>query len=464
MKNIIAICTLLLLAPSADAQKIRPIPYPVFPTAEFNMAVNAGTRTTDGNPGPEYWVNSADYKMDVTVTPSDQMLRGKSVAVYENNSPDTLAFVIVHLRQNLHKAGAVRNRPQKLTGGVRLQSVTFKGEALSAREGNQGVGYTEIGTILGIWLPESIAPNTSAEFEFEWAFKIPEAGAPRMGQDGEVFYLGYWYPQFAVFDDVNTWKADQYQGNGEFYMDHASYKVNITAPEGWIVAATGTLQNPADVLSDQSIDRLSKLAQDKITSVVTADERQPGASTATSASGTLTWKYEAKDVRDFAFALSDKYVWDATLASVGDRDEDGSEDFSQIHSLYRPEVEVWKNSAEYARFSIEHLSGMLFPYPYPQMTAVEGIIGGGMEYPMITLIGGSRNERSLFGVTYHEIAHMWFPMVVGHDEKSFTWMDEGLTSFNTNEGAGSFFGDDTWEPSRQSYYRIAGSSQERMVM
>jgi hypothetical protein len=154
------------------------------------------------------------------------------------------------------------------------------------------------------------------------------------------------------------------------------------------------------------------------------------------------------------------YVWDATRALVGDRDGNGTEDYAAIYAFYRPGTTSWERSAEFARFSIEHLSKMIFPYPYPHMTTVEGIIGGGMEYPMITLIGGARNDNSLFGVTYHELGHMWFPMVVGQDEKTFTWMDEGLTSFNTNEGRGEFFDVEAWDPKWQGYYRFAGTGQE----
>ena len=259
-----------------------------------------------------------------------------------------------------------------------------------------------------------------------------------MGQDGEVFYLAYWYPQLAVYDDVSGWKADQYMDNGEFYMDYGSYEVEITVPAGWLVSATGTVQNPEAVLSEQTRARLAQAAQTRETvSIVGEDERQAGVSTASG--GMLTWRFKADDVRDFAFGTSNHYVWDATSANVGDHDGDGQNDTAMIHAFYRPDRSLWKRSAEFAQFSIEHLSQTIMPYPYPHMTTVEGIIGGGMEYPMMTLIGPGRNDRSLFGVTYHEIGHMWFPMIVGQDEKQYTWMDEGLTSFNTNEGAGAFW-------------------------
>jgi len=183
-------------------------------------------------------------------------------------------------------------------------------------------------------------------------------------------------------------------------------------------------------------------------------------STIRSETGTLTWHFRADKVRDFAFGTSNRYVWDATSATVGDGDGDGQDDTSMIHAFYRPDQTVWQRSAEFAQFSIEHLSKTIMPYPYPHMTTVEGVIGGGMEFPMITHIGGARNDRSLFGVTYHEIGHMWFPMVVGQDEKQYTWMDEGLTSFNTNEGSSDFWQQNAWDPAQQGYYRLAGSGLE----
>ena len=447
----------LLLIPTATTalSQDRPLPYPVTAIASFERAVAEGTRTFTGDPGPGYWTNRGRYVLDATVSPWTAMLRATGTAVYFNNSPDTLRHVYIHLRQNLHAAGVVRNRPQEITGGVQLSKVAAQGQALVERPLSGGAGYTVDGTVMDVWLPRPIAPGDSAEFEFAWAFKIPEAGAPRMGQDGEVFYLGYWYPQFAVYDDVHGWVAEQYQGNGEFYMDYADYDVAITVPEGFLVAATGELVNGDDVLSAQTRQRLQAVAsQNEVYSIVGEDERSAGVSTANSPTGLLTWRFRAEDVRDFAFGTSDAYVWDATLAETADGG------LAHIHTLYRPTEASWDRSAEFARFSIEYLSDMLAPYVYPHMTVVEGIIGGGMEYPMITLIGGERTPRSLFGTTFHEISHMWVPMLVGQNEKQYAWMDEGLTSYNTNEAAAAFWNEDTWNPDEQSYYGYAGTGDE----
>ena len=440
----------------------RPLPYPVQLSPQFERAIERGTRTTTGVPGPNYWTNTADYTLSARLDPDSAMLYGSGTIRYHNNAPDSLSQLVVHLRQNLHKEDAVRNRYVPLTGGVTVSNVTVAGDTLQERSvldlRTGASGYALLGTRMLIVPAAAVPSGGTATLSMDWQFAVPETGAPRMGQDGEVFYLGYWYPQMAVYDDVNGWTAELYQGDGEFYMGFGSYDVSITVPEGWLVASTGTLQNPGEVLSVTTRERLARAARsDTVVAVVRAEERRTGSATATSDDGQLTWRFRAENVRDVAFGTSDAYVWDATSAQTGDA-EDGT---AMVHALYRPEYTPWHRSAEYSQFAIEHLSDMLgMPYPYPHMTAVEGIIGGGMEYPMMTLIGNNYRPRGLFSVTYHEISHMWFPMIVGQNEKRYTWMDEGTTSFNTAEGASAFYDENAWNSSNQSYYRLAGTGLE----
>lgn len=453
MKRIVGLFFTLGFSSVVFAQTVRPIPYPVIPNPKFERAIYNGTRSEDGKPGPRYWMNRADYTIHASLSPATKMVRGSETIVYTNNSPDDLSTVVVHLHQNLHQEGVVRNRPQKLTGGVNLTHVDFNGEKLLERSSARDVGYRINGTRMYITLPTAIKSGSKAEFGFSWSFEVPEAGAPRIGQDGEIFFVGYWFPQIAVYDDVSGWKADAYMGNGEFYADFGSYDISLTVPEQFVVGATGDLVNADEVLAPQTLSRLQSARNtDEVIRVVTSDDR--GKSTQTSATGSLTWKFRADNVRDFAFATSDAYLWDATRAKL----PNGT--YKDIFAFYRPEMPVWSRSAEFARFTIEFMSDMFFPYPYPHMTTAEGVIGGGMEFPMITHIGGGRNDQSLFGVTFHEIGHMWFPMIVAQDEKEFTWMDEGLTSFNTAEGSAKFWSQNSWAPERQGYYRIAGTGDE----
>ena len=449
-------------APSADTTtQRRPIPDPITPDRAFRRAREAGTRTRSGAPGPNYWTNTATYDLSATVDPSANTLRGTGTIRYRNNSPDTLRRLAVHLRQNIHKEEAIRNRPAEVTGGMTLDRLTLGGADTLRRVQSQrqlrrlGQGYVVQDTRLIVFPPEPLPPDTTATLNVDWHFRIPGADNFRMGQDGEVYYLAYWYPQMAVYDDVDGWVAQPYQGDGEFYMGYADYDVSITVPEGWLVGATGTLQNADAVLTDSVQARLGRARQDStVVSVVDRTERGAGTTTvAAEDDSTLTWQFRAERVRDFAFGASDDFVWDATTAETGTGP-------SMIHSFYRPGKQTWTRSAEFARFSIEHLSEMITPYPYPQMTAVEGPIGGGMEFPMITHIGDPTSDEALFGVTYHEISHEWFPMVVGTNEKAHAWFDEGTTTFNETEGRDDFFPDqNAWARSEHYYFRLARAVQ-----
>jgi Peptidase family M1 domain len=456
----VTLALVLTLAPTLSsiqvfAQQSRPIPYPVIPDVRFESAVERGTRSENGQPGENYWMNAADYTIDAVLYPDTREVRGSETVSYLNNSPNTIDRLVFHLRQNLHAEGAVRNRPQKLTGGFQINSAAVNGQAVSESTGRDDPGYRINGTVMTIPLATPLEPGERISASFDWEFEVPEAGAPRIGTDGEMFFVGYWYPQLAMYDDLEGWRADQYFGNGEFYMGLASYDVSLTLPEGWLVGATGTLQNSQEVLSDRTRERLNTASTShEPVSIVGADERGAGSATQDSPDGRLTWRFFAENVRDFAFGTSDNYVWDATNADVG-----GGE-MAMINAFYRPDREVWKRSAEYLQYTIEYLSKMFAPYPWAHMTSIEGVVGGGMEFPMLTHIGGARNDQGLFGVTFHETAHMYFPMIVGQNEKAFSWMDEGLTSYNTAEGSTDFWSQNSWDPDRQSYYRIAGTGDE----
>ncbi len=477
LRTLALLALALSAASTADAQRVQP--YPVMPPPQFERAVAAGTRTLSGAPGPAYWQNTADYDLRARLDADAQTLSASGTITYTNHSPDELAFIVLKLRQNVHAPGVPRNRPVAVTGGLTLTSLTVDGQAVQdvSVDGTPGSysgraepgTYVVQGTILTLGLPEPLAPGETVTLDADWSYPIPPAtGTYRQGTDGEVFYLGYWYPQVAVYDDVYGWHTDPYLGMGEHYMGYGDYTVSFDAPAEMLVYATGALANPADVLTARTRERLAAaLRDDEVVHVVTEAERgtalQPGAG------GRLVWRFESDAVRDVAIAASAAYVWDATHADV-DQDGDGDPEAVLINALYRPAGErpaeaPWERAAEFARFSIEDLSTMLWAYPWPHMTAVEGIIGGGMEYPMMTLIGGDRSDPSLFSVTYHEIAHMWFPMMVGTNEKAFTWMDEGLTSFNTNEGIDAFWDGsssdrqriEAWDRGRQAYYRLAGT-------
>jgi hypothetical protein len=467
----------------------RPVPYPVPEPPAFRRAVERGTRTRTGEPGPRYWTQFARYALRAELDPASKRLTGEGRVRYQNRSPDTLRFIAVHLHQNLFAPGAARNVEVPVTSGMELTRVMAQSRPLpQLRDVDAGAqaGFEIEGTIAWIRLPTPLAPGAAADLEFSWAFTAPEDGAPRSGTDGEVFMLAYWYPQIAVYDDVNGWQTDWYLGNAEFYMGYADYDVALTVPAGWLIGSTGELKNASDVLTPATRERLaSARGTGQVVHVVSENDRGAGRATTSGTGGKITWLFEARNVRDFSWGTSDKYLWDATIAVVGKvgclpRVSSGSAppapaaecgqrtDTAAIHTLYRPSriPWAWDQSARYARHSIEFLSGFLWPYPYPQMTALDGVVScSGMEYPMITCIGGQRDTLSLYSVTVHEFAHMWFPMQVGSDEKRYAWQDEGVTRFNQAQSMRAFFGGyDLERIVRDSYLGIARSGDEVELM
>ena len=455
--------------PPAVHAPSRPIPYPVFETNGFARAVAKGTRTRTGEPGPNYWQQFARYRIDAELVPTTSQVTGRESVRYFNRSPDTLHSVWVHLNQNLFAPSSPRVVETPVTGGTEILRVAAWGQALAKRD--TGAGYAIYATLMQVRLPRAIAPHDSLDLDIAWAFQVPPDGAPREGTTGDVFMIAYWYPQLAVYDDVNGWQNDPYLGGAEFYMDYADYDVNLSVPQGWLVAATGELTNPNDVLSRQTRDRLAEARRGAhVVNVVRDQDRGVGPTKATNTGfdGVLVWRFRARNVRDFDWGASAKFLWDATIAVVGDREHRGRPDTTAINTFYRPDARkwAWDRSGEYERAVVEFLSNYLWPYPWPQMTALEGPTScAGMEYPMLTCIGGPRDTLLLYSVQVHETAHMWFPMQVGSDERRFAWQDEGLTRFNQAQGMQAFFkGYDRERVSRENYLALARTDGEVPLM
>ena len=452
---------------SAGASAGRAMELPVFEA--FEAALANGTRTRTGAPGPRYWQQWAEYRLSGELNPVSKRLTGKGTITYHNRSPNTLPVVYVHLLHNIFSPGARHNTDIPwAVEGVELERVAAEGTVLRAGEG-EGPGYRVNGTILEIRLPEPLEAGGKTELAIDWRLRVPPDGAPRGGQDGEVYFISYWYPQMAVYDDVNGWQIDQYLGNAEFYMGYGDYEVDLTLPEGWLVNGTGELVNAEDVLSAQTRARLDSAATaGEVVRVVREEDRGPGKATAPGRDGKLTWRFRARNVRDFAWGASAKYLWDAVPAATGDADGDSRPDTAMVHAFYRPEMRSshWDQSARYGKHSVEFLSEFLWPYPYPHMTAVDGPTScGGMEYPMMTCIGGTWDTLGMYEVTVHEIAHMWFPMLVGSDEKRFAWMDEGVSQFNQSQAMPDFFkGFDDEARNREPYVSLAEVGGEVELM
>lgn len=448
----------------------RPIPYPVTPPADYQRALAAGTRTATGAPGARYWQNRADYAIRARVIPARKRLEGSETITYTNNSPNALNNLHVDLTLNHHAPGVVRNEAAEITGGVEVTRVALGGQALEKR-GGTGARYAINGTRMIVVPTAPIPAGGTVQIAIDFAYTVPQQGAGgRMGWSGEdLMFFAYWYPAMAVYDDVVGWHPDAFRGTAEFYADFGSYDVTVEAPAQWIAFGTGTLQNPEQTLAPNILQRYRQgIASDQVVNVVTPADF--GKVTPAGTNGIVSWRFRADSVRDHAFSLTHASNWDAARTSVGDRDGDGRTDYTQIHAFWRPSAPRWRSAAAYEQHSITFLSEFTgIPYPWPHMTSVEGeeIISGGMEYPMMTLISGFANgtDQGLYGVTAHELAHMWVPMIVSVDERRFSWLDEGVTTFHEAQAMRDTFPASTSEmDDRTGYLSFARTGNEGEVM
>ncbi|HUE77229.1 MAG TPA: M1 family metallopeptidase [Longimicrobiales bacterium] len=456
--------------PAATATPERPLPYPVVLPPEFERAVEAGTRSRDGAPGPRYWRQEADYAITARVDVDAKTLTGSETIRYHNNSPDTLPVLVLNVIQNFHAEGAIRMEAAEVTGGVEIERVSINGRELGPSTG-QTPGFAVEGTLMYILLPRAVAPGRVVDVGVDWSFPIPRAGAgERMGYSGEeLLYLGYWFPQMAVYDDVIGWHVEPFRGNAEFYSDFGDYDVTVDAPEGWLVMSTGRLENAEAVLRPEVLERLRRAeSSDEVVHVLTHED----AATATMAGrdGRLTWRFAAERVRDAAFAVMREYAWDAARTPVGDRDGDGVADYARVDAFWREYARYWDDAARYAQHSIDFLSRFTGqPYPWPHMSVIEGggIIGGGMEFPMMTLIGdyNTAGDSALYNVVAHELAHMWQPMMLSSNERRYAWFDEGMTTFNENNARMEFFpGPNHYLGDQRTYMQVARAGLEGPIM
>ena len=407
--------------------------------AALDLPAASEVRLGSGAPGPEYWQQRVDYTIDAVLDHQAETISATGTMRYTNNSPHTLDALWFNLEQN---------RFDQDSDGYALAARAGRSSALADFDG----GFTTLRYTLGgdpngeelptaieetlarVTLPEPLHPGESIEIGMVWAFPIPTAGVIRMGSEeteaGKNFLLAQWIPQVANYDDVHGWSTLPYLGSGEFYTNFGDFEVSITVPRGYLVAGTGELLNPEDVLTEIQRDRLAQaMRSDETVIIVGADEVTGDAGV--DAEATATWRFMAEQVRTFAFGASAAYMWDAASLELTPTFGPAAGETRRvlIQSLYPAEgLPYWEKSTEYLRFSTEQNSRFLAPYPYPQATNVNGPVGG-MEYPMVLFCNGRNSASSLFGVTAHEIGHNWFPMVVNTDERRHPWMDEGFTTF-----------------------------------
>jgi hypothetical protein len=428
------LCLLLLFAASprlpaqtsvADSSPFRTLTLP---------APNS-VRTGAGRPGAGYWQQRVNYRIAATLDPERNELRGQETIHYVNRSPDPLPYLWLFLEQNMCEPNSVTNRlnqpPLVFLGSVfDFSCKGFSGGLVLDRVRSVGRELPReiYGTTMRIDLSRPLLPGTSIDLDVGWKFPIPDYGGGRMGHDGTLYELGQWYPRMAVYDDVRGWNHEPYIGGGEFYLEYGRFDVALTVPASYVVAATGTLQNPLAVLTASQRARLTQArTSDTAVAIISGAEAGDPRRTRPTTAGTLTWRFAADSVRDFAFAAAPDFRWDAS----------GWKGIL-IQTYYRPTATLWTEANQMVREGLRYYSEQWYPYPYPQMSSIEGPIEG-MEYPMMTFDPSGPVRIDLQWVLAHELGHQWVPMIVGSNERLYPWMDEGFNTFIDLANAANYF-------------------------
>ena len=435
-------------------------------------------RTASGAPGNRYWQQQANYKIDVTLDAKERAIQARQTIRYSNNSPDRLDYLWLQLDQNRFAENSLDRRSRAVSSTTDRVSFDRMRAAQSFDDNQHGytdlqvtsaagepLPFTVIDTTMRIDLPKPLEAGKSVTFNVTWRFNIIEEvaiggrGGYEHFQDNDtnIFFLAQWFPRMVAYTDYAGWQHKAFLGRGEFTLEFGDYDVAITVPKGHIVSATGELTNAKQVLTAEQRQRLAQANNVTPTFIVTPEEAL--ANETKQQEGQRTWRFSAKNVRDFAWASSKKFIWDAML-----HEQPGAE-YDQVlaMSFYPNEAEpIWSHySTQAVIHTMEVYSRFSFDYPYPTAQSVNTWERGGMEYPMITFNGyrptqpeknrdnsevettadasdsgtpatptySRRIKYGLIGVIIHEIGHIYFPMIVNSDERQWTWMDEGINTF-----------------------------------
>lgn len=391
------------------------------------------TRSADGSPNTGYWQNQADYKIDVSFNDVTNEIGGTVVITYKNNSPHSLPYLWLQLDQNYF------NKQSRGQARLPLGERSRYGDAASGFNGGYTIksvlvnesnaDYLITDTRMQLRLTNAMRPAGDVlKIKIEYSFTLPEHGADRCGiqptVNGNIYTVAQWYPRMCVYDDVKGWNPEPYLGASEFYLEYGNFDVSITAPASHIVVAGGELQNPADVLTTEQLKKYNEAKNSDKTIMLRSAEEVNNVNSRPKAT-TLTWHYTLNNARDFAWACSKAFIWDAAKINLPDGKT------SLAMSVYPVESKgnkAWGRSTEYIKGSIENYSKRWLAFPYPVAVNVAGIVSG-MEYPGIVFCSFRSQTSGLFATTDHEFGHTWFPMIVGSNERKYGWMDEGFCMF-----------------------------------
>ena len=402
----------------------------------FNMQPGNDYRTGSGAPGPRYWQNRADYKINVSLDDVQNTVTGEVEITYKNNSPESLNYLWLQLDQNAFSDSSRSAKTTPIQGG-RFGNKDFAGgDAITSVSVEQGTkkfaaaNFLITDSRMQIKLGEALkAGGDVVKVKIAYTFKVPEYGSDRMGQlkrkDGVIYEIAQWYPRMCVYDDIQGWNTLPYLGAGEFYLEYGDIDFAVNVPWDHIVVGSGELTNPNEVLTAEQIKRLAQARASDKTVIIRSKDEVTNANSRPKQSGRLTWKFRITNTRDAAWASSKAFVWDAAKINLP------SGKIALAQSAYPAESatdDSWNRSTEYVKHTIEFYSGYIYEYSYPVATNVAGIVGG-MEYPGIVFCDHRDKKDGLFNVTDHEFGHNWFPMIVGNNERKYAWMDEGFNTF-----------------------------------
>ena len=444
-----------LVAQNADLFETKYDPHALF-SPIFYPAGSTITRAGSGEPNTGYWQNKADYNIKVSLNEFNNEIAGSVIISYKNNSPNSLPFLWLQLDQNLfnkESRGQARmplgtrsrygDANNDFNGGFKINAVLLN---------NTKADFLITDTRMQVRLPNAIKANGDIiTLKIDYAFTLPQYGADRCGilktTNGDIFSVAQWYPRMCVYDDVQGWNTLPYLGPSEFYLEYGDFDVTITAPSTHIVVASGELKNAIQVLTAEQLKRMEEAKlSDKTVMIRTEKEIKDTA--LKQAGSTQSWHYTISNARDFSWASSKSFIWDAAKINL----PSGKKALAMsVYPVESKGDKAWGRATEYTKGSIENYSKRWFEYPYPAATNVAGNVGG-MEYPGIVFCGSKAREASLFGVTDHEFGHTWFPMIVGSNERKYGWMDEGFNTFINSLADDDFNnGEYKAEPTKMDY-------------
>lgn len=407
---------------------------------EFKKAYEAGSRDLSGKVADGYWQNRSKYVIDASLNPETRLLEGEAVITYYNNSPDSIRAITLQAYHDYLKPYAKRKFffppeyvPTEDHEGFIIDLLAVEGDTIDLHS-SERVEYG--GTYYTINLNEPLPSQDSLELQVKWNYVIPTKFVRSGAIDSTSMFVAYWYPEIAVKDDIDGWDQSYYDGATEFYHDFSDYEVRLSLPDNFVVWASVAPENPEEVYSSQTRNRLAQARNSaEAVKIITQEDFK------TESAATTTWDYKAKDFPDFSFALSDHFVWEASMYEDDKRDV-----FAQV--AYPPDHKSYDLAMPTIHESLDlfHNTMPKYPFPYEYFTIFNGNNGGGgMEFPgmannahfdpavmeqyMGRPVTREEMERAYLGLAVHEMGHMYFPFLVGLNEKNYAWTDEGFADF-----------------------------------